>query len=683
MKMLNHFFNCFVFLSVFQLQLVCAGTEQNVADLECNHFYVKIFNTASRSAEYTCQEHDGWDGSSVLCSDDRPLPYVIVYTISNHRQSITYYKMCCRTRKCFFDNPYDPFEMFGHANKTVMMHEASAYFDVKYLDDLVRTSISSIIVFSIFFFVFHLLYVRTQITEEWSDDGEEVHPVLLMLAEKSPMKVIKPGLGNENLISVSGEHSLLDYCRLRAARSYRDQLLRESQIIDPQVIRARIVRHDLRLKREIREFEYLRWRLAAKKVKHNRRFVKLNDKWVFVTNDKLRKNWLTRSQKLLLQLGIQRARETEKMHLEMVTKSHFDTAYMDNFDKYDVAHLMGQCFQTHDMHMMFFNATVLGHVPTHVDKPLGPMTHKTLFESLFYHGPYFYPWRPHQLINLFTDAKELFLQDNLCLTIALPAVVIGDIRGRYVDLHRWIDIVGLPYRRKILFLGGYVERGEGQFSEFSFDCLAFIAAMKVCYPRHVFMLRGSAETVFSFATRFTPILDDAILIAARQMCECMPLTAMLGEKYLATSSGLSPHMIYDPFSINEYDRPMTPDNLPFDVKRVLFGQPSPDLGIFDHNPASGRFRFGLQAVDDVCASLNIKAIIRSRNELTVNPLLLRNGRLVTISSCPTEHSSGVAMVLDEGLGWIFLKLRLQTDDEVIDSVEDSVSIEDEVNDSFY
>lgn len=82
---------------------------------------------------------------------------------------------------------------------------------------------------------------------------------------------------------------------------------------------------------------------------------------------------------------------------------------------------------------------------------------------------------------------------------------------RYADLHRWLQIVGLPYRRKLLFLGGYIERGSSNFEEYSVECLSLIASLKIAYPRHVFMLRGSAETAFSFAPRFNVTLDNAVL----------------------------------------------------------------------------------------------------------------------------------------------------------------------------
>lgn len=135
-------------------------------------------------------------------------------------------------------------------------------------------------------------------------------------------------------------------------------------------------------------------------------------------------------------------------------------------------------------------------------------------------------------------------------------------------------------------------------------------------------------------------------------------------------------MIYDPFEINSLERPLIPDNLPLNVKYILFGQPSSTMAIFDHNEEKSTFRYGLQAVEDVCRKNGLKAIIRSRNKLTVNPFFLRNQKLITLSSCPSSYSGGVAMMIDEGLGWMLFKLKYQTD-VVIAGREDSVSVENE------
>nr|CDJ80678.1 serine/threonine protein phosphatase [Haemonchus contortus] len=89
-------------------------------------------------------------------------------------------------------------------------------------------------------------------------------------------------------------------------------------------------------------------------------------------------------------------------------------------------------------------------------------------------GPYVYDWRPFELVSLLSQAADLFEGEATMLTIRTPIAIIGDIRGQYQDLHRWLCIAGFPPRQKVLFLGGVIDSGEPG----SLDCLAFIAAMK-------------------------------------------------------------------------------------------------------------------------------------------------------------------------------------------------------------
>ncbi|ETN73240.1 hypothetical protein NECAME_18435 [Necator americanus] len=93
------------------------------------------------------------------------------------------------------------------------------------------------------------------------------------------------------------------------------------------------------------------------------------------------------------------------------------------------------------------------------------------------------------------------------LTLRAPITVIGDIRGQYQDLYRWLTIAGFPPRQKVLFLGGVVDKEEAG----SIDCLALIAAMKLRFPHDVFFIRGIGETLpIKFQPRFRRRNDSAI-----------------------------------------------------------------------------------------------------------------------------------------------------------------------------
>lgn len=160
---------------------------------------------------------------------------------------------------------------------------------------------------------------------------------------------------------ISGQHSLLDYCRVLAARSCRDHNLRESQLVDPNIVRTRILRNDLRLARAAREINFVRWKIAYNRLKRNKRYVKVGSRWIYVSKSMERKEFLEANYKKQQIEALQSYLGAQKMHMKLATKHHFDSKYVGELDKYDITHLMNLCKKTEDMYMIFFKSTGLGH----------------------------------------------------------------------------------------------------------------------------------------------------------------------------------------------------------------------------------------------------------------------------------------------------------------------------------
>uniref|UniRef100_A0A1I7X0W8 Metallophos domain-containing protein n=1 Tax=Heterorhabditis bacteriophora TaxID=37862 RepID=A0A1I7X0W8_HETBA len=81
----------------------------------------------------------------------------------------------------------------------------------------------------------------------------------------------------------------------------------------------------------------------------------------------------------------------------------------------------------------------------------------------------------HTLLRLFDEAKDVFSGDETLLKITPPVAIIGDIRGSYPDLHRWLSVVGWPTHTRLLFLGNILDKDNPG----SLECIALIAALKV------------------------------------------------------------------------------------------------------------------------------------------------------------------------------------------------------------
>mmetsp|Transcript_44612 Transcript_44612/g.60483 ORF Transcript_44612/g.60483 Transcript_44612/m.60483 type:complete len:134 (+) Transcript_44612:1647-2048(+) len=75
-----------------------------------------------------------------------------------------------------------------------------------------------------------------------------------------------------------------------------------------------------------------------------------------------------------------------------------------------------------------------------------------------------------------------------------PTKVFGSLFGNYVDLMRFFDIWNSPQESgdmqgfDYVFLGNYVDRGC-----FSLEVICLLLALKLKYPKQIFLLRGNHE----------------------------------------------------------------------------------------------------------------------------------------------------------------------------------------------
>ncbi|KAJ6254600.1 hypothetical protein M0813_12202 [Anaeramoeba flamelloides] len=137
---------------------------------------------------------------------------------------------------------------------------------------------------------------------------------------------------------------------------------------------------------------------------------------------------------------------------------------------------------------------------TKVPEPIRrPMEHSLLFpdNSLY---PDHIKLREHlknqgliakeDLITILKLSRNILKKEDNLLYIESPIIIFGDLHGQFYDLLHFIYTCGDcdPEKNKYLFLGDYVDRGM-----FGIETVTYLLALKICFPKGCFLLRGMVK----------------------------------------------------------------------------------------------------------------------------------------------------------------------------------------------
>ncbi|KAM9911008.1 hypothetical protein OXX80_000574 [Metschnikowia pulcherrima] len=238
----------------------------------------------------------------------------------------------------------------------------------------------------------------------------------------------------------------------------------------------------------------------------------------------------------------------------------------------------------------------------------------------------------HEIQQICTKAREVFLSQPSLLELSPPVKVVGDVHGQYSDLIRIFTKSGFPPSTNYLFLGDYVDRGKQ-----SLETILLLLCYKIKYPENFFLLRGNHEC--ANVTRVYGFYDEC-----KRRCNIktwksfidtfntLPIAAIVAGKIFCVHGGLSPVLN----SMDEIRNIARPTDVPdFGLLNdLLWSDPADTINEWEDNERGVSYVFSKVAINKFLQKFGFDLVCRAHMVVEDGYEFFNDRTLVTVFSAP-------------------------------------------------
>jgi diadenosine tetraphosphatase ApaH/serine/threonine PP2A family protein phosphatase len=216
------------------------------------------------------------------------------------------------------------------------------------------------------------------------------------------------------------------------------------------------------------------------------------------------------------------------------------------------------------------------------------------------------------LFELLRRVERVIAGEPTLLELNGPVAVVGDTHG---DLDASLAAAGRYVERfNLVFLGDYVDRGGR-----SLENASYLFALKLLYPRRVFLLRGNHESMlvnqrYGFyyeLARKVPERAFELFVRFNEVLASLPYAALLEPHRILLVHGGIPSSLP---KLGELEKLPRKDLIPTDETafQLLWNDPSESVEMFEPSDrGEGVFFFGRKPTETFLKRNRLAGIVRS------------------------------------------------------------------------